>query len=231
MTSRSDVINSLCALFPEPAYLEIGVWNGDTFFAVRAARKVAVDPDFLFDVADAARAHPGCQFHAVGSDAYFATIAAPDDRFDIIFLDGLHTFEQTLRDFTSAIRFLAPGGVIVIDDVIPNTYDASIPDHDRAYRLKARLGTDELSWMGDVYKLVFFIESFFPTFTFRTTSDNHGQAVVWAAPHARTDFTRRTVKAIAELEFIDVIENRDIFRRRPHTEIVEEIRAGRIKPI
>ena len=80
-----------------------------TFNAIQASRKVAVDPRFRFKVAEARSGDaPEAEFHEVPSDEYFGRIADPDERFHVIFLDGLHTLEQTLRDFTNALEFLAP---------------------------------------------------------------------------------------------------------------------------
>jgi len=37
--TRADVLNRLCRLFPDPAYLEIGVYRGETFMEVQPACK------------------------------------------------------------------------------------------------------------------------------------------------------------------------------------------------
>ena len=39
-------------------------------------------------------------------------------RFDLVFIDGLHSFDQTLLDLYYANRLIGPGGYIVIDDAI-----------------------------------------------------------------------------------------------------------------
>lgn len=226
MATRAQVINGLLALFKSPRYLEIGVSEGETFFAINADRKVAVDPHFLFSKANARRAHSGSQFHEVTSDIYFSKFASQNERFDLIFLDGLHTFEQTLRDFTNSIRFLAQNGVIVVDDVVPNSYQAALPDQADAFKVKEFTGSTDNSWMGDTFKLVFFIELFFPTYDFRTISDNHGQAVVWRGAHAKTDFVALTVREIAQLDFIDVIKRPDSFRKAPYEDILNEVRRA-----
>jgi hypothetical protein len=61
----------------------------------------------------------------------------------------------------------------------------------------------------------------------RTIADNHGQAVVWRANPVRRDIKAYSAKEIAELEFLDVIKQQDIFRKRPCAEIVEEFRSVR----
>ena len=152
--SRAAVLNGITALFPEPRYLEIGVSRGDTFFAVQAAQKVAVDPQFAFDVPVAKEKYQNAVFHEVDSDVYFGQIAEQDQKFDVIFIDGMHTFEAALRDFSNSIEFLSQDGVIVIDDVIPNAYYASLPDHRTAVRVRNHRFPDTAnrSWMGNVYR-------------------------------------------------------------------------------
>jgi hypothetical protein len=97
MPTRDAVLQGLLALFAAPSYLEIGVSKGVTFHRIQARRKVAVDPRFRFDVAAARKENPSASYHEVPSDVYFGTIVDPGERFDVIYLDGLHTAEQTLR--------------------------------------------------------------------------------------------------------------------------------------
>jgi hypothetical protein len=215
------VVQTFLDLFDEPRYLEVGVARGDTFHALSASQKSAVDPHFDFNVSAARRDNPQASYHEVSSDDYFGSAHAARE-FDVIYLDGLHTLEQTLRDFTSALELLAPGGVIVIDDVLPNSHFAALPDVDEfLWHRHANFVLDD-SWMGDVYRLVFMIDSFFQQVSYRTTADNHGQLVVWKA--ARRSVTERKVEDIARLGYEAVLKEADVLRRAPlhliHAEVV-----------
>ncbi len=232
--TRHDVITRLLGLFKTPAYLEVGVNKGETFHRVTAARKVAVDPRFLFDAA--ARGHAGTEYHEVPSDVFFSGQSGPVGRFDVIFLDGLHTFEQTLRDLLNATSVLRPGGVIVIDDVLPNSFDASLPDYRQVERLRSTapaIGTgwtSDGSWMGDVFKLVFFIETFMQHYAFATVAENHGQTVLWEQVRPAPALPHRTMEEISRLDYRDTILRRAVFRIMPLGAIVEEIGRARAAP-
>ena len=93
-------------------YLEIGVQRGDAFSSVEIETKVGVDPD----PSSAATIH-------LPSDAYFAQLDAEKspDRFDVVFVDGLHHREQVVRDVLNSIRYLSDGGAIVVHDCNPPT--------------------------------------------------------------------------------------------------------------
>jgi hypothetical protein len=221
---RAAVIQRCLDIFPgETAYLEIGVRRGVTFRDVRAGRKVAVDPELLLDIGEARAANPNSTFHPVTSDAFFRE-HSQDERFDVIFLDGLHTFEQTLRDLLNATEVLKERGIVIIDDVIPSSYAASLPSIADAAVVKATLGDLDAAWMGDVYKLVWFIAEFMPAYTFRCVQENHGELVMWRSArelHGR----RHTLAEIASLDFCQVIANKDIFNSAPMADIVQEIAA------
>ena len=94
MTVSSDRINKLLHLIGGSSYLEVGVQEGKTFHQVDATTKVAVDPKFLFDVHKAREGNSACAYHEVTSDRYFQGLSGSDS-FDLIFLDGLHRYEQT----------------------------------------------------------------------------------------------------------------------------------------
>lgn len=222
--TRKDVLRPLLALYDQPRYLEVGVSRGVTFHRVPAAFKVAVDPLFQFDVADRQERHPEASYHEVTSDDYFATVIDPAQQFDVVYLDGLHTLEQTLRDLMNALHHLQPDGVIVIDDTRPPTYLASLPGRENFFTVRTWLGLDEQkAWMGDVYRLVYFIETFCPHLSFATIADNHGQTVVWRS--RRSDMPHRSLREVAELSFEELILSHDHLRLAPHADILARLRA------
>lgn len=102
--------------------------------------------------------------------------------------------------------------VWVLDDTMPNDVFSADPDQDRCYRLRRKLGNDDWSWMGDVYKTVFFINQMLPAFHFRTFS-GHGQTVVWKGRRGR-DLSGSTVGLgrISNMTYEDLIENFDIMQ-------------------
>jgi hypothetical protein len=220
---KSDVLRGLLSLHPSPRYLEIGVRAGERFHAVEAAKKVAVDPVFQFNEGKARVKYPEAAYHQVTSDIYFGQIADPSDKFDVIFLDGLHTFEQTLRDFTNSIYFLSEKGTILIDDVVPVSYFASIGDLALFRALRQKDKEIAGSWMGDVYRLVFFIETFFQQFRFRTTRPQ-SQLVVWRG--RRESVPDRSVEGVARTGFERVLLDKEVYRFAPFDEILNEIRAS-----
>lgn len=218
---RHQVVNRLLSLYDEPRYLEIGVCSGRTFDRARAGVKVAVDPAFEFDHEDPARVVPGVEYHPVTSDAYFGEIVEPGRLFDVIFLDGLHTVEQTLRDLTNALEHLQPQGVIVIDDVRPSSHLAAIPDRALFFDIRARLGTTAQDWMGDVFRLLVVIETFFQQLSYGTIANNHGQAVVWR--HRRPSVPDRGLAAAGSWTFEDLLLHQDVLRLARFRDIFHEL--------
>ena len=228
---RAQVVRRLLAHYDQPRYLEIGVCEGRTFDRVEAAVKVAVDPEFRFDQHAPERRVPGTSYHEITSDEYFGTVVDPDARFDVIFLDGLHTVDQTLRDLLNALPHLQPQGVIVVDDVRPPTYLASLPDRQNFFTVRSAIGRDEdKAWMGDVYRLVYFIETFFQQLSFRVIANNHGQAVIWR--QRREAVPDRSVAEVGELSCEEMVLTQDSLRLAPFGDIVRELRAalGLAKP-
>ncbi|MCD4535999.1 class I SAM-dependent methyltransferase [Nocardioides sp. cx-169] len=223
---RSKVVQRLLSLFDEPSYLEVGVSRGVTFHAVKARRKVAVDPVFDFDwQTEQEKRRDTTTYHQVTSDEYFGSVIGEGERFDVIFLDGLHTFEQTLRDLLNALDHLSEGGIIVIDDVRPSSYHASLPDHLQSVRVRQWVKGDNKDWMGDVYRLLWFIDTFCQQLTYRTVSNNHGVAVVWR--QRRSSVVERSVRTTAELSFEDFVLQQDVLSLAPFGKIFREIRALR----
>lgn len=106
-------------------YLEIGCDTDQLFSSLPMAHKIGVDP-----VKGGNR--------RMTSDAFFAQNT---ERFDLVFLDGLHTYGQLRRDVENALAVTRPGGFIGIHDLVPRTWQ-----EEHVPRLSSM-------WTGDVWKV------------------------------------------------------------------------------
>jgi hypothetical protein len=117
------------------------------FLHVRASAKVGVDPEPKIPPLKWA-AHPNSvtrgRIIGAPSDVFFAALS-PGGHFDVIFIDGDHSFRQSLRDVENSLTVLARGGVIMVHDCHPPTEAAASPDP---------LGAGDGPWCGDVWKTI-----------------------------------------------------------------------------
>jgi hypothetical protein len=138
--TRTEVINYLIEKYNFKSYLEIGVQYPDSNYKkINVETKVGVEPFPLVDMR-------GLGVMEVDSDKFFDSIAK-DKTFDIVFIDGLHTREQCLRDILNSLNHLNEGGVILVHDCLPTQeYQTTHEDNGR-------------EWTGDVWKSIVDIQS------------------------------------------------------------------------
>lgn len=201
-------IDSISALNNADRYLEIGVNKGETFLNVQARFKDGVDPDFQFDTM--AFATPGIRFFTQTSDQFW--ISGEPGLYDIIFIDGMHTFEQTLRDFIASIRHSHRRTVWIIDDTLPSDVFSSLRDKEHSFRERRQHGLGGLPWHGDVYKVVLMFHDFFPGFSYRTIiGSGNPQTIVWQAPRKAFQPKLNSLEAISRLTYFDIQSNANLF--------------------
>jgi hypothetical protein len=177
-------INALLEAMQGPArYLEVGVETGFTFFEVSAAAKTAVDPTFMFDLEEAKQVEPTSQFFPTTSDDYFRN-HWNSQVFDLIFLDGLHTWEQTYRDFCNALLLTHERSIILLDDIFPSDVFSCNRDQVEAVMMRQFMTSDPSNaWHGDTYKVIPMIQAFHPLLSYCTIiTDGNPQALVWRSP-------------------------------------------------
>jgi hypothetical protein len=194
-------------------YLEIGVSRGGTFLPFEIAHKDAVDPRFRFDTAPHAK--EGVRFFPITSDSFFARWQRQPEaeRYDIIFLDGLHTYEQTLRDLCSALSLVRERFLIIIDDTVPSDIFSAERDPVVSRTLRDAAGATGNQWHGDVFKVVFFLHDFFPLLSYATIEDRgNPQTLIW--PGARPDFAPmfNSTEAISRLTYADLLQKRSVLK-------------------
>jgi hypothetical protein len=101
------------------------------------------------------------------SDQFFADMPV-DQTFDLVFIDGLHPFEQTYRDFCNSLLHTHPRSVLLIDDTLDNDVYSTITDYKWALKYQEAAGSKGRAWHGDIFKLVFALHDFYPGLNYRT---------------------------------------------------------------
>lgn len=114
--SRTEIINYF--LNAKGSYLEIGVRNPDDNF-----NKIIADVKYSID--------PGVEFEQnpvdfkMTSDAFFEKLNKKEidikNKFNVIFIDGLHLAEQLERDIFNALDYISEDGFIILHDCNPPT--------------------------------------------------------------------------------------------------------------
>ncbi len=167
---RTDVIQKIIDHKKAQRYLEIGVNNGDNFFPIEVDQKVAVDPSFAFSPERQKEwetmnpYNAKAQYVTATSDDFFAK-AESIEKFDVVFIDGLHTYEQSLQDVLNSLDKLNDNGVIVMHDCKPPHVAAACPapslaaaeELQKYEKTKTPGWTGE--WCGDVWKTICHLRS------------------------------------------------------------------------
>lgn len=137
-----DILGYLHDLRQPKSYVEIGVEFGTTLTLVKPPTKViGIDPAPQIEGSLA----ENISLYDCTSDDFFAgndLNSLLESPFDLAFIDGLHFFEQVLRDFINLEKYAGPDSLILIHDCLPL---------DR--RTASRTRTTQF-WSGDVWKIV-----------------------------------------------------------------------------
>lgn len=167
MLDRVEVIQTIIDRIKAKTYLEIGVEGGHTFLRINARKKIAVDPEFKIRRKKRLKSifkNPSnlCNaYYQMESDTFFETKPNKLARcgLDVAFIDGLHTYEQSLRDVQNTLKFLNKKGVIVMHDCNPSCEVAaySVSSFNEAESLNLNGWTGQ--WCGDVWKTICYLRS------------------------------------------------------------------------
>ncbi len=158
--NRVKAVKRALAARVSPVYLEIGVFKGLAFRRFSADEKIAVDPAFRLsprsrELADAkARA---THYFETTSDDFFATQSGFLEQrpIDVALIDGLHTYEQVVRDVENTLRYLRDDGVIFLHDCNPPFELAGRRAESWQDFMAQQKGPLKIGWWnGDVWKAI-----------------------------------------------------------------------------
>ena len=123
---RWDLIEYLIKKNNYKNYLEIGCDKNQLFSKVNIDNKIGVDPVSGGNVRKT-------------SDDFFKENKS---NFDIVFIDGLHTYEQVKKDILNSVNCLLDEGIILVHDCMPDSLG------------KQAVPRYKMQWNGDVWKAI-----------------------------------------------------------------------------
>ena len=123
---RWDLIEYLIKKNNYTNYLEIGCDQNQLFSKVLIENKIGVDPV------------NGGNIRKTSDDFFRENV----DKFDIVFIDGLHTYEQVKKDILNSVNFLNENGIILVHDCMPDSLG------------KQAVPRYKMQWNGDVWKAI-----------------------------------------------------------------------------
>ena len=124
--TRKFIIQDIINKKKYKSYLEIGCFDNELFNHINCFKKVGIDP------------YTGGTIRKT-SDKFFKD---NNEKFDCIFIDGLHTYSQVKKDIDNSLKFLNPDGIILLHDCLPNNY------------FEQATPRSQYIWNGDVWKAI-----------------------------------------------------------------------------
>ena len=164
---RMYVIQEIIKKNRAKVYLEIGVREGECFLRIRAPKKIAVDPQMLISPKKKRKyyfknlSNIFNQYFETTSDDFFKDNhkSLKGHGLDVVFIDGLHTYEQSLRDVQNALNYLKDDGVIIMHDCNPLSEAAAYPAQSYQYAESLNIPGFTGEWNGDTWKTIVYLRS------------------------------------------------------------------------
>jgi len=141
-----EIINSLTQTTDK--YLEIGIEHGYTFNKIHCLDKKGIDPDPKYKNDE--------KIYITTSDDYFEKIHNAENKYDAIFIDGMHQVEYVVKDITNSIHVLNDDGCIFISNILPINHNEQLKIPGKHHYENEILKYGE-EWTGDVWKVLLYI--------------------------------------------------------------------------
>ena len=123
---RWDLIDYLIKKYDYKDYLEIGCDRDQLFSRIKLENKIGVDP------------YSGGNVRKTSDDFFLEN----KKKFDLVFIDGLHTYTQVKKDILNSVKFLNTNGIILVHDCLPDTMS------------KQAVPRYKMQWNGDVWRAI-----------------------------------------------------------------------------
>lgn len=175
------------------SYLEIGCYDDFVFSKVNLIEKVGVDPN------------SGGNYRGT-SDNFFAQ---NKNNFDCIFIDGLHEYDQVIKDIKNSLKVLNENGLIFLHDCLPESVG------------RQRVPRDRYIWNGDVWKAIVEARTWKNCDT-KTCLIDHGISIIEKKPNLDPLEIKKT--EFKKLKFKFFYENYEkLMRTKSYEDVIKNI--------
>ena len=153
---HASLIGEIAKQIRPSAYLELGVYRGETYRKVSKWSAVSVgldiDPIAIKSISPVKNSIP-----ILGSIAALRGNSGLPESYDLIFIDANHAKESVISDFDAASNLLSMNGLILLHDTWPKNESFTTP-----------------GFCGDAYLAVGELRGLFPTWSFVTIPAHPG---------------------------------------------------------
>ena len=178
---RWDLIDYLNNKYDFSSYLEIGCNDDELFSRVKIKNKIGIDPVIGGNM-------------KITSDDFFLQ---NNLKFDCVFIDGLHIYDQVKRDILNSSKFLNENGFILVHDCLPKSLSSqAVPRY-------------KLTWNGDVWKAIVDLRRD-PNLEIFTCLADEGISII---QNKKNSNTLKLDKKISDLKFKDFYYNHKEYMR------------------
>ena len=178
---RWDLIEHLDNKYKFSNYLEIGCNDDELFSRIKTKNKIGIDPVIGGNI-------------KITSDAFFLKNKL---KFDCVFIDGLHIYDQVKRDIVNSAKFLNENGFILVHDCLPRSIsNQAVPRY-------------KLTWNGDVWKAIVDLRRD-PNLEIFTCLADEGISII---QNKKNSNILKIDKKISEIKFKDFYYNHQEYMR------------------
>ena len=178
---RWDLIEHLDNKYKFSNYLEIGCNDDELFSKIKTKNKIGIDPVIGGNI-------------KITSDDFFLQNKL---KFDCVFIDGLHIYDQVKRDIVNSSKFLNDNGFILVHDCLPRSISSqAVPRY-------------KLTWNGDVWKAIVDLRRD-PNLEIFTCLADEGISII---QNKKNSNILKIDKKISEIKFKDFYYNHQEYMR------------------
>ena len=178
---RWDLIKYLINKYNYIDYLEIGCDQDQLFSKINIQNKVGVDPV------------SGGNLRKT-SDEFFKE---NNKKFDLVFIDGLHTYEQVKKDIINSLNCLKENGFVLVHDCMPDCMS------------KQAVPRYRMTWNGDVWKAIVDLRKL-DNIEIYTCKIDQGISII---QNKKNSSVLNIDKDISDLKFKDFYHNHNLYMR------------------
>ena len=139
------------------------------------------------------------------SDDFFAGNSGlfEKEKIDVVFIDGLHTYQQSLVDVKNCLKHLSDNGVIIMHDCNPTTEAMA----SSSFELFMDTPNRGKAWCGDVWKTIVHMRLAYKDLNVFVLDTDFGLGVITRGK--QEDILDYNADEIEKMSYADLLKDRD----------------------